>query len=240
MNTRCEHQFSTNPEATRAFYQDQGYHIEYNVLSPEECDALIQQGHALPDVKENHFRPYMQAHRTDPLFARALKHKRIVEIMSSFLGGKLSALQTEFFFTCPGTHGFANHQDNKHVEAPYGQFASAWIPLVDVSPQNGGLTIYPGSHKEGIMPIRELHQQSAACQDPNALHSETIMPAKYQPLSVTVPRGSVLFFDGHTVHSSHPNQSDGNRYVLLCTYIREGAPFRPGKYAQRKAEALDD
>lgn len=47
-------------------------------------------------------------------------------------------------------------------------------------------------------------------------------------------KGSAAFFDGHTVHGSHANNSGEFRYALLLTYVRRGVKFVPGRYAQRE------
>ena len=48
----------------------------------------------------------------------------------------------------PGTKGFSPHQDNTYVKASSDSFISAWIALTNVNNKNGGLIIWPKSHKE--------------------------------------------------------------------------------------------
>ena len=159
------------------------------------------------------------------------------------MSGKAAGLQTQFFYCCPNTRGFSLHQDNFFVQTPFGKFASVWCALTDTNHENGGLIVYPGSHKEGLLPVRELSCEETlitkSFQTPNANNWECIVPSKYQPICPSVPKGSALFIHGHLVHGSNNNNSDQWRQVLLCTYVCSGEPFRPGRYAQRVEVALD-
>lgn len=223
-----------------AFYNEQGYWIEENVFSDEECAALIETSKTLENYTAGTFRPQMMPHRTHELYLQALRKKAIVNSIAQAVGGKPVGLQTEFFYCKPGTRGFSLHQDNFFVEAPFGVFASAWCALTDTFAEKGGLIVYPGTHKEGLLPVEKIEVSKDKGQDPNANNEQTVVPAKYKPVNASVPKGAVLYIHGHLVHGSNPNQTkDDWRQVLLSTYIREGEKFRPGAYAQRAPVSLD-
>ena len=46
-----------------------------------------------------------------------------------------------------------NHQDWPSMETSLNSLV-VWIPLVDVNKENGSIIIYPGSHKNGILPFK--------------------------------------------------------------------------------------
>lgn len=230
--------FLENPTEALTRYHENGFHVEENLIPHDICDKLIEASAGLENAKNETFRPQMMPHRQDPYFLTAMKTPKVVAIMNQLLDGKAAGLQTELFFCKPGTRGFSMHQDNFFVQAPYGAFASAWVALTDTYKEKGGLIVYPGSHKEGELPVRKLNLVEDSAQDPNANNEETVVPEKYQPIDASVPKGAVLFIHGHVVHGSNPNSSDEWRYVLLNTFIREGEPFRPGNYAQREAIPL--
>jgi len=225
--------FATDPEVALASFFRLGYHIEPNVWISEQCEALIRASENLPSFHDGTFSPAMQPHRLEPMFLNALRNPKIVNIMEQLVSGKVSGIQSEFFFCRPGTRGFALHQDNYYVEAKPDVFASAWSALRDITPEMGGLIIYPGSHYEPILPVKKLIQPCDMAQDPNAHSQQVIMPGGYEPVDLKVPMGATVFLHSHVVHGSHQNCSDQFRYVLLTTYIRCGEPFRPGRYAQR-------
>lgn len=180
----------------------------------------------------------MMPHRTNPIYLEAMRHPKIAAIMNQLISGRAMGLQTELFYCKPGTRGFSLHQDNFFVQAPLGAFASAWIALTDTYPEKGGLIVYPGSHKEGLLPVRKLTLDKDTAQDPNANNEETIVPPQYPAVNASVPKGAALFIHGHLVHGSNPNKTNEWRYVLLNTYVREGESFRAGNYAQREAIGL--
>lgn len=217
-----------------------GYTIEENVFNKAECEELIEESRTLESYVKGVFRPQMMPHRTHPLYLKALRHPKIVSSITQAVSGIPAGLQTEFFYCRPGTRGFGRHQDNFFVEAPAGAFASAWCAITDVDVENGALIVWPGSHKEGLLPVQKVAiTLNNQWQDPNANNEETVVPAQYIPISMPVKRGSVLYIHSFLIHASNPNTSkDRWRQVLLSTYIRKGEKFRPGKYAVREEVEL--
>lgn len=215
-------------------YETEGYAIQPGVFTHAECEKLIAEGKGLAEFRQGITKPAMMPHRENPAFLEALKNPKIVRMMEQMVGGEVSGLQTEFFYCKPGTRGFSMHQDNFFVQAPFGVFASAWVALTDTHREKGGLIAYPGSHKEGLLPVQKISVERDPGQDPNANNEETVIPPQYQPLNAVVPKGATFYIHGHLVHGSNPNLTDEWRYVLLMTYIRKGEPFRPGKYAARE------
>lgn len=230
-----------------AAYQRDGFYIQENVYSDEDCAALIEASKDLESYKTGVFKPQMMPHRTHEIYLKALKNPVIVASIAQAVGGTPVGLQTEQFYCKPGTRGFSLHQDNFFVEAPYGVFASAWCALTDTYAEKGGLIVYPGTHKApgqtargGTLPVRKIEVAKDLGQDPNANNEETIVPPEFKPINARVPKGAVLYIHGHVVHGSNPNTTQEWRHVLLSTYIREGQPFRPGNYAQRAPVKLVD
>ncbi len=223
-----------NPDQAFRLYAERGFHVEPGVLTPDECAALIAAGRAIAAKGEGNFRPLMQPHRDDAGFLRAMAKPRLTRIMERLCGGPVSGLQSELFFCRPGTPGFMPHQDNYFVEAPDGAFASVWTALVDVHPGNGGLVLYPGSHRRGLLPVERLGGPASPHQDPNAAAQRTLLPTDHASgIDLSLRAGDAVLLHGWVVHASHDNCSEGWRYALLNTYIRQGAPFRPGAYARR-------
>ena len=232
-----------------SFYQDKescshnfntvGYHLEYDLLSKEECESMILSSKKLNSYTSGKFSPVMMPHREIPDFENYLKNKKVVEIMSFLLRGPISALQSQFFYSPPGTIGFAKHQDNYFVRGDE-KFASAWLALTDTFPENGGLSIFPGTNNESILPVQETKINSVCNQDPNAYRVETVVPPKYEQEHLSIPAGAVLFIHGNLVHASNDNITEDRwRHVLLNTYLIKGAPFRPGRDAKRAEFCVD-
>ena len=223
--------FQSNPTNAKLQFETDGFFIEPDVLTDEDCESLITSAHQLADSEQ--LPPLMMPHRNSDVFLKQLKHEKIVKIMRYFLSGDISGLQSQFFFSKPGAKGFAVHQDNFFVEAKNNQFASVWCPLVDVSKKNGCLFIYPETNNAGLLPVKQINVAIDDGQDKNAANEECVIPPKYKCVNVEMKRGSALFIHGLLAHGSHENQSQDCRYVSLNTYIRRGEKFRAGETAKR-------
>ena len=114
-------------------FLEYGYAIGRGIFSLERCDRLVAAANKLAEKRDEGWRPLMQPHRENPLFWDALSKPLLTSQISNLVAGEVDALQSEFFFSPPGTRGFAKHQDNFFVEAPAGTFASAWIALTDIT-----------------------------------------------------------------------------------------------------------
>lgn len=223
----------------RAFFQEQGFCIVDNVFTHQKCDELIAASHIFPSYQDGTLTPVMNPHKQHDAFFQAMRCETIVEILEELFSGTVSGLQSQFFFCRPGTPGFARHQDNFYVQAKPEVFGSAWVALENVTPQNGGLIVFAGSHHEEILPTEAVPQSETFGQDPNANCQQVIMPRKYSPINLNVARGGVVFIHGHLVHASHNNTTkDQFRPALLLTYIRKGEEFRSGFSAKRKEISL--
>jgi hypothetical protein len=233
-----EYSFFENPELALLSYQAFGFHVEKNLLSARECDDVISNAYLLKAAVSGDLKPFMMPHRENDYFLEMMKNQKCVSIVEALIRGKAVGLQTKFFYCEPKTGGFSIHQDNFYVQAPMNQFVSAWVALVDTSPENGGLNIYPGAHIEGELPVQKPQIDHGIDVDPNAHTIECIVPEKYKSISVSVPKGAALFIHAHLPHGSGANHSSSNRYVLLNTYCRQGASFRKGEYAKREAIEL--
>jgi ectoine hydroxylase-related dioxygenase (phytanoyl-CoA dioxygenase family) len=225
--------FTTDAARALAAYVRSGYQIEPGLLTAAECTTLLDAAKRL-DAGAEPRTPVMNPHRADPVFLDALRHPAIVVILERLLGGPVSGIQSQYFPCVPGTPGFTAHQDNHYVEAARDAFASAWIALDDTSAENGALIAYPGSHREPLLPVEDVPEATPhPTQAFNAIRQRVLVPQRYAPTTLCVPRGAVVFLHGHLLHASHENQATRPRRALLATYVRQGTPFRRGETARR-------
>ena len=219
-------------------YNANGYALCPNLLSEQRRADLIACAQRLR--AQGDYTPLMHPHRLNggegDMFMEALCDPRAVAIMQTVLDGEVQGLQSDFFFGKPGTLGFACHQDNFYVRSNPETFASLWIALSDVGPDNGGLFFHPGTHREPILDVVETNRDHAGNQDVNAHRIECVLPEKYRRhcVDLRLPAGDGAVFHGHTVHGSHDHSGTRWRHALLLTYVRKGAPFRPGNHSGRR------
>jgi len=122
----------------------------------------------------------------------------------------------------PATTGGVNmwHQDSPYWPTctPMKQ-VTAWVALDDVDPENGCMSMVPGSHLWGDN-IAFLH----------TLKKFEDMPAKFQDHDLTVKtcpvkRGQVHFHHGLTWHGSNANKSGRKRRAIALHYMPGDTKF---------------
>jgi ectoine hydroxylase-related dioxygenase (phytanoyl-CoA dioxygenase family) len=106
-----------------------------------------------------------------------------------------------------------------HQDYPYNQDSTDgivyWIPLQDVDDENGCLEIAPGSHKEGIYPVRVVdpeNQQKTGARtmtlaDPSVVN-------RYPGITIPMRAGDVLVFSNLLLHRSQLNTSARARWTI--------------------------
>lgn len=221
-------------------YDRDGYALAPDLVSGPKCEEIITAARTLPECTSSS--PAMQPHRRSTVISDALRSPRVVNLVKDAIKAtSVSCIQSEFFYCSPGTKGYALHQDNYFVRCRSPDFASVWIPLVDdVTPKKGGLVVYPGSHRSGLWPVRLTGEEPSPMQDASARTTEAVVFSEFKPVDLTIEkRGTAVLLHGDTVHGSHDNESDLNRYVLLLTYVKRGATFRPGRYSKREEIPVD-
>lgn len=127
----------------------------------------------------------------------------------------------------PARYGAATpwHQDEAHRDDPgtaYEQL-SVWMPLEEVTTENGCMRYIPGSHLGDVL---EHHSPN---DDPRITALECV--GAFDPGGATVcplPAGAAVMHHCRTLHSSGPNRSDTPRYAYILSFrgpVRPNAAF---------------
>lgn len=130
----------------------------------------------------------------------------------------------------PGSEGsLSPHQDSSLVDETRNASFYGWMPLQDVSPENGCVHVIPRSHLWGI------HFRSLDVPWPLTEHVD-FLQAYCVP--VHMKAGEILLFEGALVHGSYINRTERLRAALnfffmpkgteLCHFMRDGQT-PPGK-----------
>jgi ectoine hydroxylase-related dioxygenase (phytanoyl-CoA dioxygenase family) len=107
------------------------------------------------------------------------------------------------------------HQDYPEVQGSISTI-TVWLPLHDCTPDDGGLAIASGSHKDEILPI-------TYSQDWFGLQVQKPPMVNWHCGEMRV--GDVLMFHSLTVHKGLPNVSDQLRISADCRYQRMRDPI---------------
>lgn len=89
-----------------------------------------------------------------------------------------------------------------HQDGPYSQhlrdFLTVWVPLVDIDQQVGGLIMFNGSHRDGVVEHGASGPWSFGVSN---------APEKYSRTHVEMKVGDALMFPSLTIHGSAPQLS---------------------------------
>lgn len=111
---------------------------------------------------------------------------------------------------------FYVHQDTTALDEYQYSPLSIWIPLQDITPENGALGVIEKTHWF-FSPYRGISFPSPF-QKINALLRNYLTP-------IYLKAGEAIVFDPRIVHHSMPNISDTDRLVVLCGVFPKDAEF---------------
>lgn len=163
-------------------------------------------------------------------------HPRMVGILEELYGREMVTLQSIILFKEKGSPyqstAWHPHQDNAYIKNKKNLYLAVGYPLMDFFPENGGFYIYPGSHKENILPF-EFNKAAAKSEVDEKPGNKCEIPEKYEKLDIHLKKGDSLIFHGNLIHGSYPNISDKSRPFIVINYLPYGEDFVPGRTSKR-------
>ena len=208
-------------------FQRDGFLILPSLFSPAEVE-ILRDALAAPftaDCPQNFreqgsgaVRTAMGLHLRSGVFARLVRHPRLVEPARQLAGGRLYVQQVKVNAKAAFTgevwqwhYDFATHHNEDGVPEPLA--LNLHVFLDDVTPFNGPLWFIPGSHRHGAPPAALDTSTSYPlwCVD-----KETVARLVEDGgiVSATGPAGTALIFGDCLVHGSPPNLSPWHRRIF--------------------------
>lgn len=221
-------------------YWKNGIQIIEGFIDSNEISALTLEAESVRNAKYDNFKPIINIHRQSEFFTEFSFNKKYESVVSSILeNANISLLQTQYFFSPPKTPGFNCHQDNSFVRPEKTEsFLTTWLPLTDISKENGALYYYPEMHNSGY--FERVKKGCNNHEEKNSLltaqSEELVLPTENKdakPHIIEVQAGSLVLIHGMTPHGSFPNNSQKSRPVYLSNYIISGIQFNPGSDGKR-------
>jgi phytanoyl-CoA hydroxylase len=228
------------------FYHENGYLIVEDVLTPAEVAAIKAEtvaicrgelgdviglpAHDPTDTNDEVISRVLCVHHPHKISDRMLdmmKHPALVDVLTGIIGPNVKSMQSMLFIKSAGKPGQAWHQDEDFIPTRDRSLAGAWIALDDATVENGCLWVIPGSHKHGVLwEMQEQTNPDFDCADESVGFPYTDDDA----VPVEIKAGSVVFFNGYTLHRSLPNVAEsGYRRALVNHYMSASSllPWRP-------------
>jgi len=223
-------------EAEKRFYDDNGFLVLDRALGDDELAAInedtarlcrnadgaiagcpaapaeVSDEELLKQILCIHF-----PHKLSPIMFATLSHPAVVQALTTVIGPDVKCMQSMLFLKAAGKPGQAWHQDEDYIPTRDRSLTGVWIALDDATVENGCLWIIPGSHKPGVLWKQEWHgDKRFDC----AFESRGFPYTEADEVPVEVKRGSVVFFNGYTLHRSLPNRAkSGFRRALVNHYM---------------------
>ena len=107
------------------------------------------------------------------------------------------------------------HIDNAYVSnSTSKKLLGAWIPLHDVTEEQGPLVVIDRSHKW----TGNEHMRCFNHDNHQAIEAEFIQQGKeFKKIPIVLKKGQISFHDGHLVHGSYSNKSNSPRLAILVS-----------------------
>jgi phytanoyl-CoA hydroxylase len=216
------------------FYHEQGYLIAPDLLTAGEILTLKNETAEIFRGNRGHVEGILNAeglsdeellkkyvaihfpHKISETIRKYLSQPSIVDILTGIVSPNVKCMQSMLFVKGPGKAGQSWHQDEYYIPTRDKSLVGAWIAIDDATLDNGCLWIIPGSHKGSI--LRRVPNHISEYADTDTVDVSGY--AKEGVIPVEVKSGSVVFFNGYTLHSSRRNKTaDCFRMALVNHYM---------------------
>ena len=222
------------PAGQKAFYEDQGYLVFPELLSPSEVAELraalaevLQQAEGL--TRSNDKFSVTKAEAEERYYVRRIfnpiAHHRafydlvfnpkIVDLVENLIGPNIQLHHTKLNLKPPSKEArFEWHQDYPFFPHTNFDLVAVMVYLDDSTEENGCLTIIPGSHRWG--PRNHIFAPDGAFS--SQLEDKQVLQDRSRWLRVPVPAGGVELHHCNMLHSSGANRSDKPRSAIVLQY----------------------
>ncbi|HEX8434814.1 phytanoyl-CoA dioxygenase family protein [Archangium sp.] len=156
----------TSSESLRESYARDGYVVVPQVLSREECGALVARTEGLMrgEVRDTRVRPNQiqtqfgagngvkmvklsQLTASDPVFGELASRPSVVDVVETLIGPGARIFR-DVLIVKPGRTGgpVSYHQDSAYWDVEPKALVSCWVALTDVAADGSCLEVIPGTH----------------------------------------------------------------------------------------------
>ena len=145
-------------------------------------------------------------------------HPRLAQAAAELLGiDAIRVWHDQALYKQAGGRPTDAHQDHPYWPIKETASVTAWIPFEGSTRGSGALAFLPGTHEIGLRKFVNIFYG-----EPEDILSDPEV-AGIEPVFVEVPKGSVSFHHGLTVHLAEANSSESDREVHTIIYFPDGS-----------------
>jgi ectoine hydroxylase-related dioxygenase (phytanoyl-CoA dioxygenase family) len=154
-----------------------------------------------------------------PGYFHLMSNPKILDAVESLIGPEIFA--NPVYNTRPKVPKVAAgavpwHQDKSYwPDANSNPVITVWIPIVDSTPENGCLHIWPRTHRTRVL---SYHAETYSGTRYTEIDEQHLRNAKREAIALPVPAGTAILFNDRCVHMSTPNNSDHVRWSVDLRY----------------------
>lgn len=217
-------------QASLLSFYDQGYAVLSGFLSPGEVERINSELAGLMASQQLDFK-----YRNKVMFAfrrsariRAAGEGALRELISGLLGFPATLFQSINFLTGSEQH---THSDSIHMSTyPLGGMLAAWVALEDITPDNGPLHYYPGSHQLPYYLNSDYHNEGSRwlIGDKDYAEYEAFIEGKVRELGLRkqiflARKGDVFIWHANLLHGGEPHRNKAmTRKSMVFHYFSQG------------------
>jgi ectoine hydroxylase-related dioxygenase (phytanoyl-CoA dioxygenase family) len=217
-------------EQLEAFERD-GFVVVADLFEPGELDAYGDAVNAAVARRNRHDDvPLEQKSRYQQSFIQCMNlwedhadvrgltfHPRLGQAAGELMGvDAVRVWHDQALYKVPGGRPTDAHQDHPYWPIQEVNSCTAWIPFEGSTLAGGAMAYLPGTHRIGLRRFVNIFfgEPENILEDPEVRDIE--------PVFVEVPKGSVAFHHGLTVHLANANDTDAPRAVHTIIYFADG------------------
>jgi non-heme Fe2+,alpha-ketoglutarate-dependent halogenase len=142
---------------------------------------------------------------------------RLLDAAEDLIGPELVIESSLLLCKYPHDPAFAPwHQDGVHSAWYKSPSVSAWIAIVDATPENGCMQVIPGSHRSGRAAHAEIDREDSLFGPGTEIDAEV---DESQAVCVALAAGETSFHHSSIVHGSPSNRSSQKRLSLIVRFV---------------------
>jgi GDP-L-fucose synthase len=209
-----------------------------SLMNPDRFESLFEL-----DEREKTSKVTEECRESARIARNVMKNPTVVSIMYQLQKKRdFIALSSQYLFKEPGSkyanQAWSPHQDNYWPNNKNGAYFTFNWYLDRTDIENGCVYVYPGSHKEGLLPAEYVmsFREDTGEEGTTSPGPVTEVPEKYldKKTDVILDKNCFVFFNGNLLHGTYANVTkDRPRPWYSCCYISKGEEYFVGEYSKR-------